>query len=215
MPRGQRFPIETMLRAMREVDNGVPVGVERPKIGMVEKTFYRYREKYARMEASEACRLRELENSRLKKLRSEQMLHNEALRDVLAKIGEARGSPAGCSTRAGRVRPQRAQRMSSTRRLSGQPALHRSQAATRLAAPAHACPRHQATARGLSHAVPAAAAGRERCQPQARLSPLPRGRALAACEAPQATSGVEARAATGSHSTWRAMGDGLRVRLRG
>ena len=39
------------------------------------------------MEASEARRLRELEeeNARLKKLLSEQMLHTEALRDVLTK----------------------------------------------------------------------------------------------------------------------------------
>jgi hypothetical protein len=34
MPRGQRFPIQTMLRAMREVDNGVPIGVVCRKIGM-------------------------------------------------------------------------------------------------------------------------------------------------------------------------------------
>ena len=27
MPRGRKFPLEGMLRAMREVDNGVPVGV--------------------------------------------------------------------------------------------------------------------------------------------------------------------------------------------
>ena len=52
-----------------------------------------------------------------------------------------------------------------------------------------------------------------RREPQARLSPPPRGRALAACEAPQATSGVEARTTAGRHSTWRAMGDGFRVRL--
>ena len=45
MPKGQRFPIEVMLRAMREVDNGVPGGVVFRKIGMVEKTFYRDREK--------------------------------------------------------------------------------------------------------------------------------------------------------------------------
>jgi len=87
MPRGQRFPLEVMLRAMREVDNGVPVSVVCRKVGMVEKTFYRYREKYQGMEPTEARRLRELEeeNARLKKLLSEQMLHNEALRDVLSK----------------------------------------------------------------------------------------------------------------------------------
>ncbi len=39
MPRGQRFPLEVMLRAMREVDNGVPVGVVCRRIGMAEKTF--------------------------------------------------------------------------------------------------------------------------------------------------------------------------------
>src|SRR6476661_8193693 len=52
MARGQRFPLEVMLRAMREVDNGVPVSVVCRKVGMVEKTFYRYREKYAGMEAT-------------------------------------------------------------------------------------------------------------------------------------------------------------------
>src|SRR5882724_11110982 len=69
-----KFPIEVMLRAMREVDNGVPVAVVCRKVGMVEKTFYRYREKYAGMAATEARRLRELEkeNARLKKLLSEQ-----------------------------------------------------------------------------------------------------------------------------------------------
>jgi putative transposase len=113
MPRGQRFPLEVMLRAMREVDNGVPVSVVCRKVGMVEKTFYRYREKYAGMEASEARRLRELEdeNARLKKRLSEQMLHNEALRDVLSKDGEARAAPPGGVSRAGRVRAQRAQRL--------------------------------------------------------------------------------------------------------
>jgi putative transposase len=72
---------------MREVDNGAPLDVVCRKIGMVEKTFYRYREKYAGMEATEARRLRELEeeNMRLEKLLSEQLLHNEALRDVLSK----------------------------------------------------------------------------------------------------------------------------------
>lgn len=76
-----------MLRAMREVDNGVPVSVVCRKVGMVEKTFYRYREKYAGLEATDARKLRELEeeNGRLKKLLSEQVLQNDALPDVLSK----------------------------------------------------------------------------------------------------------------------------------
>src|SRR5436190_22450030 len=88
MPRGQKFPVEVMLRAMREVDNGVPVGVVCRKVGMVEKTFYRYREKYAGMEASEARRLRELEdeNLRLKKMLSGQQ--NETTADRLRIRGQ-------------------------------------------------------------------------------------------------------------------------------
>jgi hypothetical protein len=54
MPRGQKFPVEVMLRVVREVDNGVPVAVVCRKVGMVEKKFYGYREKYAGMEASDA-----------------------------------------------------------------------------------------------------------------------------------------------------------------
>jgi hypothetical protein len=38
-------------------DNGVPVSVVCRKIGMVEKAFYRYREKYAGMEPTEARRV--------------------------------------------------------------------------------------------------------------------------------------------------------------
>jgi hypothetical protein len=37
----KKFPLEVMLRAMREVDNGVPVSVVCRKVA-----FYRYREKY-------------------------------------------------------------------------------------------------------------------------------------------------------------------------
>jgi putative transposase len=67
MPRGQEFPLEVMLRAIREVDNGVPVSVVCRNVGMVDKTFRRYREKYAAMEPMEARGLRELEeeNARL------------------------------------------------------------------------------------------------------------------------------------------------------
>ena len=125
MPRGQRFPLEVMLRAMREVDNGVPVSVVCRKIGMAEKTFYRYREKYAGMEAADARRLRELEdeNGRLKKLLSEQMLHTEALRSVLSRNGEARGAPSGGSLRSDRLRAERAERMPSARDAAGHTAL--------------------------------------------------------------------------------------------
>jgi putative transposase len=87
MPRGMTHTAEQIIRALRLVDEGVRVGDVCRQMGIVEKTFYRWREKYAGMDVGEAKRLRELEdeNIRLKKLLAEQVLHNEALRDVLAK----------------------------------------------------------------------------------------------------------------------------------
>ena len=87
MPKGQTHTTEQIIKALRMVDEGVRVGDVCRQLGIVEKTFYRWREKYAGMEAGEAKRLRELEdqNARLKKLLAEQLLHNEALKDVLSK----------------------------------------------------------------------------------------------------------------------------------
>jgi putative transposase len=85
MPKGRTHPAEQIIRALREVDSGAPVAFVCRQLGVVEKTFYRWREKYAGMEPSEARRLRELEdeNFKLKKLLAEQLLHNQVLKDVL------------------------------------------------------------------------------------------------------------------------------------
>ena len=87
MPKGRTHTAEQIIRALREVDSGAPVGFVCRQLGIVEKTFYRWREKYAGMEPSEARRLRELEdeNIKLKKLLAEQLLHNQVLKDVLGK----------------------------------------------------------------------------------------------------------------------------------
>jgi putative transposase len=87
MPRGMTHTAEQVIRALRLVDEGAPVSEVCRQLGIVEKTFYRWREKYAGMDVGEAKRLRELEdeNMRLKKLLAEQLLHTEVLRDVLAK----------------------------------------------------------------------------------------------------------------------------------
>lgn len=87
MPKGQTHNTEQIIRALRQVDAGMRVDDICRHLGIVEKTFYRWREKYAGMQPSEGRRLRELEddNLKLKKLLAEQMIHNEALRDVLAK----------------------------------------------------------------------------------------------------------------------------------
>jgi putative transposase len=87
MPRKSQFTDEQIIRALREVDAGAkPADVCR-RLGVTEKTFYRWRQRFGGMEVSEAKRLRALEdeNSKLKKLLADQMLDNAALKAVLGK----------------------------------------------------------------------------------------------------------------------------------
>ncbi len=87
MPRKSQFTDEQIIRALREVDAGAkPADVCR-RLGVTEKTFYRWRQKFAGMDVSEAKRLRALEdeNAKLKKLLADQMLDNAALKAVLGK----------------------------------------------------------------------------------------------------------------------------------
>lgn len=93
MPRTSQFTDEQIIRALREVDQGAkPADVYR-RVGVTEKTFYRWRSKFGGMDVSESKRLRALddENAKLKKLLADQMLDNAALKAVLGKNGEACG----------------------------------------------------------------------------------------------------------------------------
>ncbi len=87
MPRKSQFTDEQIIRAIREVDGGSKLPDVARRLGVTEKTFYRWRQKFGGMEVNEAKRLRALEdeNARLKKLLAEQLLDNEALRMVVAK----------------------------------------------------------------------------------------------------------------------------------
>ena len=44
MPKGRTHTAEQIIRALREVDSGAPVGFVCRQLGIVEKTFYRWRE---------------------------------------------------------------------------------------------------------------------------------------------------------------------------
>ena len=87
MPRKSQFTDEQIIRAIREADGGARVPDIARRLGVTEKTFYRWRQRFGGMEINEAKRLRALEdeNARLKKLLAEQLLDNEALRLVVAK----------------------------------------------------------------------------------------------------------------------------------
>lgn len=67
---------------------------------MSEATIYNWKAKYGGLEVSDAKRLRALEdeNAKLKRLLAEAMLDNAGLKDLLAKIGDAR-----CQARGGRA----------------------------------------------------------------------------------------------------------------
>lgn len=87
MGRPSGFTEEQIIRALKEVDAGAKVGDVCRRIGVTEKTFYRWRAKFGGMDVSDAKRLRQLEdeNARLKRIVAEQALDNQALKAVLAK----------------------------------------------------------------------------------------------------------------------------------
>lgn len=126
MPRKSQFTDEQIIRAIREVDGGSKIPDLARRLGVTEKTFYRWRQKFGGMEVNEAKRLRALEdeNARLKKLLAEQLLDNEALRMVVAKNGDARDPPPGRGLPAEGVEDERAACVPRGRRVARELSLH-------------------------------------------------------------------------------------------
>jgi putative transposase len=85
--RKSRFSEEQIIGILREQQAGLPVAELCRKHGISDATFYTWRSKYGGMEASDARRLKALEeeNRKLKKLLAEQMLDAATLREMLAK----------------------------------------------------------------------------------------------------------------------------------
>jgi putative transposase len=69
---------------LKQAESGVAVKDLCRKNGFSDATFYKWRGRFGGMEATDARRLRELENenAKLKKLLAEAMLDNEALKVV-------------------------------------------------------------------------------------------------------------------------------------
>jgi putative transposase len=87
--KGSRFSEEQIIAVLREHDAGAKTEEVCRRHGISSATFYKWKAKYGGMEASEAKRLKGLEdeNRRLKKLLAEAMLDNAALKDLLGKNG--------------------------------------------------------------------------------------------------------------------------------
>ena len=79
-----RFTEEQIIGFLKQADAGLPVKELCRKGGFSDATFYKWRAKFAGMDASDVKRLKELEgeNAKLKKLLAEAHLDIHALKSV-------------------------------------------------------------------------------------------------------------------------------------
>ena len=82
-----RFSEEQIIGILKEHQGGLSAAELCRKHGIGDATFYNWRSKYGGMEASEAKRLKALEeeNRKLKKLLAESMLDVATLKELLGK----------------------------------------------------------------------------------------------------------------------------------
>ena len=85
--RRSRFSEEQIIGILKEAQAGAGTAELCRKHGISDATFYKWRSRYGGMQASDAKRLRALEdeNAKLKKLLAESMLDASTLRELLAK----------------------------------------------------------------------------------------------------------------------------------
>ena len=86
--RRRRHTPEQIIRKLREADRllgeGQEVAVVAKQLEVSEQTLHRWRQQYGGLKASDAKRLKELEkeNTKLKRIVAEQLLENQALREI-------------------------------------------------------------------------------------------------------------------------------------
>ena len=87
-----RFNVGQIIKAIKEHEGGRKAEDIVRDLGISQGTFYKWKQKYGGMEASDVKRLKdfELENSRLKKLLADTILDKEILKDVIEKKAGAR-----------------------------------------------------------------------------------------------------------------------------
>jgi putative transposase len=85
--RKSQFTEQQVVAALRQAENGTPVGEVCRKLGISEQTFYRWKRKYAGIGVAELRRLRQVEdeNRRLKQLVADLTLDRQMLQEALRK----------------------------------------------------------------------------------------------------------------------------------
>ena len=85
--KSKRYTEDQIMRILQEVESGSPVVSVCRQYGVSEATVHRWRSKYKGMDQASLKRLRELEaeNSRLKKIVSQQVMDIDALKDLAGK----------------------------------------------------------------------------------------------------------------------------------
>ena len=85
--RKSRYSEAQIVHVLQQAEAGVPLEELLRKYGVSQATFYAWRKKYGGMSASEAMRLKQLEeeNARLKRVVADLTLDKQILQDVLAK----------------------------------------------------------------------------------------------------------------------------------
>ena len=83
-----KFTEEQIAFALRQAETGTRVAEVCRKMGIAERTYFRWKKKYGGLGVSELRRLRQLEeeNRQLKRLVADLTLDKQMLQDVLSKI---------------------------------------------------------------------------------------------------------------------------------
>jgi putative transposase len=83
----KKFSVEQMVGVLKQAEVSVPVAEVIRKVGISERTFYRWKKQYIGLEVDQVRQMKQLqeENTRLKQLVAELSLDKTMLQDVLRK----------------------------------------------------------------------------------------------------------------------------------
>ena len=82
-----RYSDNQIIKILKEAEAGTPVPELCRQYGMSSASFYKWRAKFGRMDASMVARLKELEaeNARLKRMYADIQLQNDVIKEAIEK----------------------------------------------------------------------------------------------------------------------------------